>query len=438
MSSPLYKIFCCSYLNPLSDTRCEWIRVGAIVFKRTAKGYRIHAHGPQKDILNQYIRKRSVEIISKPNLTLCPGFFDTHFHWVQDEVRLMPKENLLDWLQDYTWPYEAKFIDKKCSQKKAKDFAKELLQVGTLGGAVYASIHTHSVDHALKYFVGDYVVGNVLMTMNSPEYLIQSEREALKSIEKLSSKYGEPYAMTPPFAPTTSPEVMSAGSKVLANSESYIQTHLSETPAEIEYVLSIYREFKGFEKIKSYTDIYKKCGLLGKKTIMGHGIYLSPKELRMLGESSTKIAHCPTSNAPVKELGLGSGLFDFKRAERYGVHWSLASDIGGGPFLSMFDVMRSFVAQNKKNKVSGATYIRALYRATLAGAELLGLSKNTGNFEIGKRGNFVVLETPKFKKGESAESILKLLVNSNQKSRMGYQDLVAQTYFESKLVFSKI
>src|SRR5690606_28816968 len=195
----------------------------------------------------------------------------------------------------------------------AKKFSKELLSVGTLGGAVYASIHGHTVDHALESFVGDYVVGNVLMTMNSPKGLIQSKENALTLIESLSAKWGKKYAMTPRFAPTTHPDVMKAGAWLAKKRGSFIQTHLSETKAEIDYVLGLYKEQEGFEKTKTYTDIYKKCGVLGKKTIMGHGIHLSPAELKTLAQTKTAIAHCPTSNAPVKELGLGSGLFDFKK-----------------------------------------------------------------------------------------------------------------------------
>src|SRR5690606_28078951 len=113
----------------------------------------------------------------------------------------------------------------------------------------------------------------------------------------------------------------------------------------------------------------------------------------------TSVIHCPTSNAPIKERGLGSGLFDFKKTEKAKVRWALGSDIGGGPILSMFDVIRSFVDQNAKKKISGATYVKALYRSTLAGAEILGLGEKAGNLNLGKEANFIVVpfkgEAPK-------------------------------------------
>lgn len=444
--SPMYKIILCDLINPLNDRRCVSVRKGGLVLKKVPskphqKGkseYKIHDWGPESKIIDTYRHKKDCVIDHRPGQLCLPGFIDTHFHWVQDDVRLMPKDSLLEWLEQYTWPYEEKFKNKRYSSKRAKDFSQELLEVGTLGGAVYGSIHEHTVDHALEQFVGEYVVGNVLMTQNSPEYLLQKESEAKKLVNQLSKKYQKQYAVTPRFAPTTCPEVMRHGATKAKKHGSFIQTHLSETPEEIEYVLSIFKEIKGFEKIKSYTEIYKKCGLLGSRTIMGHGIHLSPQELKQLQVSKTSLAHCPSSNAPVKQLGLGSGLFNFKKVERAKVHWSLASDIGGGPFLSMFDVMRSFVDQNKKSKVSGATYTKALYRSTLAGAQTLRKEKEIGSLDINKWANMIFVPSPRKLKGEDAESILKRLVQTTLSHRVDYQDLVLSTWYRGQEVFNRI
>lgn len=431
----LYKIVLCDYLNPISDKKCEYVKEGALVLKRYAKGYKIFEKGTEKKILPKYASKKSIEVMDAIGQLAMPGFFDMHFHWVQDDVRLMPKDSLLEWLSKYTWPYEAKFKDKKYSENKAELFAKELLAVGTLGGAVYASIHGHTVDHALKHFMGNFIVGNVLMTMNSPDYLSQTEKNAISLVTKKSEKFKSRYAMTPRFAPTTSPGVMKEAAAIAKKNKSFIQTHLSETENEIDYVLSLYREIPGFEDVKTYTEIYEKCKVLGPKTIMGHGIHLSKEELKTLKATKTKIAHCPTSNAPVREQGLGSGLFDFKYIEKNGIDWALASDIGGGPFLSMFDVIRSFVSQNKKKKIKEATYIKALYRATLAGAKMLGADKYTGNLEDGKYADFILVDAPRSTKKLSAEEVLEKVVKSKVKDRPGYDKLVNETYYLGECVF---
>ena len=230
---------------------------------------------------------------------------------------------------------------------------------------------------------------------------------------------------------------MKETAKIAKKNKSFIQTHLSETTNEIDYVMGIYKNIKGFEKIKSYTDIYNKCGILSSKTIMGHGIYLSKMELAQLKNTGTAVAHCPTSNAPILEKGLGSGLFNFKLIEKSKISWALGSDIGGGPYLSMLDVMRSFVEQNKKKKVSGATYVKALYRATMAGAQILNLEKTNGNFDKNKMANFVVVPVPKKQAGESAEAVLRKLITPFSKKRAEFDQLIEETHYLGELVYSR-
>src|SRR5690606_22243764 len=108
----------------------------------------------------------------------------------------------------------------------------------------------------------------------------------------------------------------------------------------------------------SYTEIYQRTGMLGPRSLMGHGIHLAPEELKLLKKSKTVLVHCPTSNAPIKQQGLGSGLFDFRGVEKARIRWALGSDIGGGPFLSMLDVIQSFVDQNRRVGIKEATYVK--------------------------------------------------------------------------------
>jgi len=416
-------------LNPHSDSKCDFIRNGVIVLKKVSTGHNIEEVGTEA-LLEKYANKRSLVVYDHSDSLIIPGLLDLHFHWVQKDVTAMPKDNLLTWLENFTWPTEAKFKDKKFCNSEAKDFTAELLRNGTLGGACYGSIHAHSVDVAFKHFKGDYFIGNVLMTMNSPEYLLQSKKQAKSIMDKLSAKYKKRYVVTPRFAPTTDEEVMTYGSRIQKKSKGFVQSHLCETENEIDWVLSIYKERKGFEDVKSYSDIYQRCGLLGEKTIMGHGVYLSKEDLQILKKTNTAIAHCPTSNAPVKDKGLGSGLFDFKLAEKNKIRWGLGSDIGAGPFVSMLDVMESFVQQNKK--VKGATYTKALYRATLKNAEILGIDKSTGNFESGKNGNLVILKPMSFdKKLRTSEQILKVFFNSITR-REEFKNQVEQVFYQGK------
>jgi guanine deaminase len=424
-----YKIFLATILNPIGDKKCEFYAEGALVLKPKGVGYVVEKIGPEK-IMHDYPHAFVYDLGES---VIMPGFYDMHFHWVQDDVREMPKDSLLTWLDKYTFPAEKKFASKSYSKKKAKFFFNRLLSTGTIGGACYSSIHQHALEDAFEYAIGDYVIGNVLMTEHSPKGLKQTPKEATSLANKMAKKFKKRYALTPRFAIATDPETMSSTAKVAKKEGSFIQTHLSENKDEISFVKEMYQAIPGFKNIKSYTEIYKKCHILGGKTIMGHAIHLEQAELELLAKTKTCIAHCPTSNAPIKQKGLGSGLFDFKRIEKAGIRWALASDIGGGPFLSMLDVMRSFVDQNAKAKVKGATAVKALYRATLAGAQMLQLDKKKGNLLPGKEANFIVLERPKLKGGKvNAENVLASILSRGRKNRSRYDHMVKEVYLQGQ------
>ena len=426
-------------INPISDKKAEYFPHGALLLREKKSGdekvFKVQAIGPREKIFAK--AKNTVHVWDFADDLILPTFFDMHFHWVQDDVRMMPKEDLLNWLENHTFPSEAKFKSKKFARAASKKFFDRLVKTGTLGGACYSSVHEHALDYAMNDALGDFVIGNVLMTMNSPKNLLQNRKDAVSLVDKLSKKYSSRYALTPRFAIATDPETMKESGKLAKKQKSFIQSHLSETKGEIDFVTGLYRGMEKYKNVKNYTDIYKKVGLLTSKTIMGHGIHLQPDELDVLAKTKTAIAHCPTSNAPHKELGLGSGLFNFKKIERKGIPWALGSDIGGGPYLSMFDVMRSFVEQNIRAKVSGATYVKALYRSTLAGAKILKLGKKKGNLSQGMEANFMVLTDIKFKKTDKAEDILKRVISKHKKDRHNYDDLPEKVVYQGQIIHSK-
>jgi guanine deaminase len=433
MASQKYSFYKGIILNPVSDLRCDYYQDGLLVVKKgKVKELVSFAEGQQK--YSSYMHAKNVHDYGAS--LIIPGLFDMHFHWVQDDVRTMPKDSLLEWLQKYTFPTEMRYSNKSYAEKKAKTFFKKLSSTGTIGGACYSSIHENALHAAMDHAQGEFVIGNVLMNMNSPVELTQTEEESIALTKKLIKKYKRRHCFTPRFAISTSPQVMKKGSRLADQQKCFKQTHLSETPQEIEFVLSLYKKIPGFEKVKSYTDIYEKTGMLGKRSLMGHGIHLGSKELQTLKKTKTSIIHCPTSNAPIKDKGLGSGLFDFKRIEKMKIRWALGSDIGGGPFLSMFDVMRSFVEQNRSKKIEEATYVKALYRSTLAAAEILGIEKKAGNFAKNKDANFLVIPL-NIKAGKDAEEVLHRLISPHKKLRENFDGLIRQTYYQGELLFNR-
>ncbi len=390
-------------IQSLNDDHCDFFEDGGLL----CQGDRILGFG-RFDLLESEAQ-RIYEFRDDGGLqTLLPPFSDIHFHWVQDRVSSMAKGRLLDWLENFVFPEEQKFSDVSFTRQRALEFSEKLFRCGTLSGAVYSSIHSSTFKIAQECFRGHFLIGNVVMTHNSPQELTQSKYEIFDELKEFLEN--PKYALTPRFALSCDAETL-LGLRELVSPERFVQTHLSETKREIQETLSLYRKWPEFCDADSYLEIYQRAGLIQKRCILGHCIHLTSQEWKILADTQAAIAHCPTSNAPQEEHGLGSGLFELERARREGVSWALASDIGAGPYLSMLDVMQSFLSQHR----SAGRFVsakEALYRATVAGAHILEAYQLTG-FKPGNLASFTVF--PSINSTDAEECLEQLLAHSRDK-----------------------
>ena len=348
-------------------------------------------------------------IIDHSGKLILPGFVDTHVHSVQTDIIASHGKQLLEWLEEYTFPAESAFADAAHAKKISEFFLDQLLSNGTTTAMVLGSVHPGSAD---AVFEGArtrgmrVIVGKTLMDRNCPAALrdtAESGYEESKTlIEKWHNKDRLGYAVTPRFAPTSTPEQLErAGALLREYPDVHMQTHLAETANEIAWVKKL------FPERRSYLDVYHHYGLLGSRSVMAHGIWLDDDDLALMAETGTSISHCPTCN-----LFMGSGLFDYKRTRSAGTHVSLGTDIGGGTSFSMLAVMHDAYKVARMNEQS-ITALQAFYLATLAGARALGLDDKIGNFESGKEADIVVLD-PKAtlllaRRGGLAQSLSELL-----------------------------
>jgi guanine deaminase len=161
-----------------------------------------------------------------------------------------------------------------------------------------------------------------------------------------------------------------------------LQCHLSEDKEGQRYII------KAFPPCRSDTDVYREVGLLGDRTIMAHGIYLSGFDLGWLRDSGTALIHCPRAN-----LMAGGKQFQLKRAKRSHIKVGLGTDLGGAKGLSMFKTMEDAM------KVTTNLSIHETIRlATIEGAITLGLSDRIGTLEVGKEADFLVV-SPRVSRG---------------------------------------
>lgn len=321
------------------------------------------------------------------NALLMPGFIDSHCHYPQIDIMASYGEQLLDWLNQYTFPAEAEFADAAHARAVAEFFLDELQNAGTTTAMVFATSHPQSADAFFSAAAARnmrHICGKVLMDRNAPAELLDSAESGYADsralIERWHNQGRLKYAITPRFAITSTPGQLALAGRLLAEHPGvYLQTHLAENHAEIDYTLRL------FPERSSYLDVYRHYGLLGPTSTFAHGIHLNDAERRQLGESGSQIAFCPSSN-----LFLGSGLFDLP-ASRAHCGVSFASDIGAGSSYCMLHTLAAAyqVCQLKGHALSAH---EAFYSITQGNARSLRLDAHIGNFNTGKEADFVALD----------------------------------------------
>lgn len=319
---------------------------------------------------------------------LIPGLIDTHIHFPQCEVIASYGEQLLDWLNNYTFPTEMKFKDPRYASEIADFFLNELLKCGTTTALVFGTVHKTSVEaffEASQALNTRMICGKVMMDRNAPEALCDTPESSYQDskdlIERWHQKGRQLYAITPRFAITSTPEQLALAGKLHQEHPStYIQTHLSENKDEIAFVSSLYPD------AKDYLDVYDQYGLVNEQSVLAHGVHLTEREKQRLAEADASVSFCPTSN-----LFLGSGLLNLKDLDEHGVPYSVATDVGGGTSFSMLQTLSEAYKINQLNGHSLSPF-KSLYMATLGNAKTLGLEDKIGSFKAGNEADFVVLD----------------------------------------------
>lgn len=329
-----------------------------------------------------------VAVVDYRGKLILPGFIDGHVHYPQTGMIAAYGEQLLAWLERYTFPAERRFRDPTYAAEVADVFVSELVRHGTTTAVVLCSVHPESVDALASVALARnqrLVLGKVWMDRNAPPDLCDTAESAYADSKRLIARWHERgrlhYAITPRFAPTSTPEQLEAAAALWReHPTTYLHTHLSENQAEIDWVLSL---FPGRE---SYTDVYDHYGLLTAKSIFAHGVHLTQAELARLAETRSTLAFCPTAN-----LFLGSGLFRYPEVRDAGVRMVLGTDVGAGTTFSLLRTLSEAykVLQLQQHCFSAHD---GFFLATLGGAAALGLDHLIGNFDAGKDADFVVLD----------------------------------------------
>ena len=330
-------------------------------------------------------RHSDAEIVDHGDALISAGFVDAHAHYPQTAIVASWGKRLIDWLNTYTFPEEMRFGDPPYAAEVAGRFLDLALAHGTTSVSSFCTTHAASVDaffEAAKTRGMAVAGGRTCMDRNAPDGLTDTPQAAYDESKALLQRWhGQGravYAITPRFAPTSTPEQLQAlGALWAEHPDCPMQTHLSEQSDEVAWVSELYPQ------ARDYLDVYDAAGLVGPGAMFGHAIHLSERERARLADSGSAVVHCPTSNTFI-----GSGLFDIGLHEA-GVAVGLATDIGGG---SSFSMLRTMAAAYEIGQLRGRPIHPAAlwWLATEGSARVLRMNDRIGALAPGRMADLVV------------------------------------------------
>jgi guanine deaminase len=320
---------------------------------------------------------------------ILPGFIDTHIHFPQTRIIGGLGWPLLDWLRLHALPEEVRMDDPVYARGVAVDFVRALARHGTTTALVFGA-HFGPATEALFEAACNaglrIACGLVLSDRLLPEPLRQTPEQAYRISRELMTRYhglaGLRYAVTPRFALSASEPMLEVCAALLREQpDALFQTHLNENPQEIADVRA------AFPWAENYLATYDRFGLAGPRSVFAHNIHPERSELARLADTGASVSHCPCSNAV-----LGSGIFPMRRHLAAGVRFALGTDVGAGTGFGMLkEALQCYMMQRLLPDGMPLTPPHLLYLATRAGAEVLGLADETGDFNAGKSADLVRL-----------------------------------------------
>ena len=326
-----------------------------------------------------------------PGRIIAPGFVDMHIHFPQTDVIGSPADGLLPWLENYTIPHEKRFVAPDYSAQVAQFFIAELLRNGVTTALAFATSHPASAQALFveaQHHQMRLITGKVLQDRHSPDGVRDDTEQSLIDTEALIQRWHGVdrlgYAITPRFAPTSTPEQLRGAGELAARYPGvWIQSHVAENLDEIRWAHEL------FPASRSYLSVYDDFGLLRERAVYAHCIHLDEHDRALMRDTGAVAAVSPTSN-----LFLGSGFFDYAEADRVGMGYGLASDVGGGTSFSPFHTMLAAYYVGREGQAKRGLSLspqHLWWQHTAGAARALGLAGVVGNLQPGCEADFIVL-----------------------------------------------
>lgn len=413
---------------------------GDIIFTKEAKEFTIYEdsylifdeNGKIEKIVKSI--KDDEKYVDYRGKLIIPSFTDLHLHANQYvNCGLGTDEELLEWLEKYTYKEEVKFKDLDYAEKIYKKVLNDLWEGGSLRSVVYASLYKEATklffDLTLESGLSSYI-GKVNMDNNVPDYYRETKEESIEGTREIIEEYGNKSHLvkpiiTPRFVPHCTKESMIEQGKLSDEYKVPAQSHINESKSEIAWVKEL------FPDSKNYSSVYDEFNLFGERqpSIMAHCIHNTKEEVDLMKARKLYPVHCPESNA-----NLTSGIMPARKMLEMGIPVSLGSDISGGHHLYLpFQIVLAIQLSKMKGRLEDdlshiLSLPEAIYMATKSGGSFFG---KTGSFEEGYKADFLVINTDSLMNYKEERSIKERL---EKFIYIGTEKNIEARYLEGKLI----
>lgn len=375
-AEPVDSIWSAKYVVTM-DAERRVIDDGAVA----VRGERIVAVGKRAEIERLYKPRRR---LARPQSLIAPGLINTHTHAPMSLFRGLAGDlRLEEWLEKYIFPAERKNVDAEFVKWGTRLACLEMALSGT---TTYTDMYyfeevvaAETKRAGLRGVLGQTVIGFPAPDAATP-------RDALARAERFIAQYRNDPLIVPAVAPHaiyTTPDDALKASRALANRYGVpMLIHLSETKRENADSLA--------KRKMTPTAVLDSLGALNGRTLGAHGIWLDGNDLRILKERGTGLAHCPSSNSK-----LASGVARVPRILAMGIPMGLGTDgfAGSNDDANLFEEMDLAAKLQKVTNLDPELLpaTQALAMATITGARALGLDKEIGSLEAGKRADMITV-----------------------------------------------
>ena len=328
-------------------------------------------------------RYRSADTIDATGKVVMPGLINTHTHAAMVMFRGLGNDlNLMDWLQKYIFPAEAKTVSPECVRVGTRLALLEMIQSGTTTFAdmYYFEEEVAKVTKAagMRGVLGQTVIEFPVADAKTPA-------EALARTEAFAKQFEHDELITPSIAPhsvyTLDAKTLTAVSELAKRLMIPIQIHLAETQAES----GLSQERHHMRPVATLESL----NFWAPTTLAAHGVWINDDEIALLDRRGVGVSNNPESN-----MKLASGTAPVMKYRKAGVNVGIGTDgAASNNDLDMFEAMRQTAFQQKLVSMdpTAISAAEALEMATLGGARALGRGQHLGSLEPGKLADLIIV-----------------------------------------------